>query len=79
MDDVFLQRRFYSTIVKESNPEGLRIKDYKTEVADQQNEANRIEKKLINLKRDRGIIPCYSKASFQKQTASPPKPKQQKR
>lgn len=51
MDDVFLQRRFYSTIVKESNPEGLRIKDYKTEVADQQNEANRIEKKINKFKK----------------------------
>lgn len=51
MDDVFLQHRFSSTIVQESNPEGLRIKDYKTELTEQQNEAVRLEKKIIKFKK----------------------------
>jgi gliding motility associated protien GldN len=51
MDDAFLQRRFYGRIVQESNPEGLRIKDYKPELADQQTEANRIEQKLMIFKK----------------------------
>jgi gliding motility associated protien GldN len=50
MDDVFLQHRFYGRIVQESNPDGLRIKDYKTELPDQITEAQRIEKKVAVFK-----------------------------
>jgi hypothetical protein len=47
MDDVFLQRRFISKIVEESNPLGNRIKDYATTPADVQKEQKRIEHKLL--------------------------------
>jgi gliding motility associated protien GldN len=50
MDDVFLQRRFSSKIVEESNPLGNRIKDYATTPADQQKEQKRIEHKLLAYK-----------------------------
>lgn len=44
-DDLFTRRLFSSVIVKESNPQDLRIKDY-TQGADEALEAERIEKKL---------------------------------
>jgi len=46
LDDVFLQRRFNSTIIEESNPMGNRIKDYETTADAQTKEAIRIENKL---------------------------------
>lgn len=51
MDDTFLQRRFYGRIVQESNPDGRRIKDYKTELPDQIAEAQLMEKKVITFKK----------------------------
>lgn len=51
MDDIFIQRRFYGRIVQESNPEGKRIKDYKTELPDQEAEAQRIENKVTVFKK----------------------------
>jgi hypothetical protein len=51
MDDIFLQRRFYGKIVQESNPEGKRIKDYKTEVQEQDAEAARMEQKVAVFKK----------------------------
>lgn len=50
MDDVFLQRKFYGKIIQESNMQGLRIKDYKTDPAEQELEAKRIETKILNYK-----------------------------
>ncbi|WP_083227793.1 gliding motility protein GldN [Mucilaginibacter sp. PPCGB 2223] len=50
MDDMFLQRQFYAKIVEESNPLGRRIKDYMKDPADQDKEAQRIEKKLADYK-----------------------------
>jgi gliding motility associated protien GldN len=46
-DDLFIQRNFKSTIVKESNPGDLRIRDkYPNDDARQKQEADRIEKEL---------------------------------
>jgi len=50
MDDMFLQRQFYAKIVEESNPLGRRIKDYMKDPADQDKEAQRIERKLADYK-----------------------------
>jgi gliding motility associated protien GldN len=50
MDDMFLQRQFNAKIVEESNPLGRRIKDYMKDPADQDKEAQRIEKKLSDYK-----------------------------
>lgn len=50
MDDIFLQRRFTSKIVEESNPMGNRIKDYAVLPADQEKEQKRIEQKLSTYK-----------------------------
>ncbi|WP_448698024.1 gliding motility protein GldN [Mucilaginibacter sp. AW1-3] len=50
MDDMFLQRQFNAKIVEESNPLGRRIKDYMKDPADQDKEAQRIEKKLADYK-----------------------------
>jgi gliding motility associated protien GldN len=44
-DDLFTRRLFSSTIIKESNPQDLRIKDY-TQGADELAEAERIQNKL---------------------------------
>ena len=52
-DDLFSQRNFKTVIVKESNPADLRIKDkYPSDPEKQQQEANRIEKEIINYKRN---------------------------
>jgi len=50
MDDMFLQRQFNAKIVEESNPLGRRIKDYMKDPADQDKEAQRIERKLADYK-----------------------------
>lgn len=52
MDDMFLQRQFNAKIVEESNPLGRRIKDYMKDPADQDKEAQRIEKKLADYKKN---------------------------
>ncbi|OCX53688.1 hypothetical protein BEL04_05170 [Mucilaginibacter sp. PPCGB 2223] len=51
LDDVFLQRRFNSTIVQESNPQGNRIKDYEATADAQTKEAARIEDKVTAYKK----------------------------
>lgn len=51
-DDVFVQRLFSSFIVKESNPEDLRIKDYVAHGVDRLYEAERIKKKLIDFEQN---------------------------
>ncbi len=51
-DDVFVQRLFSSFIVKESNPEDLRIKDYVAHGLDRLYEAERIKKKLIDFEQN---------------------------
>ncbi|WP_448698551.1 gliding motility protein GldN [Mucilaginibacter sp. AW1-3] len=51
LDDIFLQRRFSSTIVQESNPLGARIKDYEATPESQNKEAARIEDKLAAYKK----------------------------
>jgi len=43
MDDIFLQRRFSSKIIRESNTSGQRIIDYTKDLSEQQKEALRIE------------------------------------
>ncbi|PWG81780.1 type IX secretion system ring subunit PorN/GldN [Pararcticibacter amylolyticus] len=45
-DDIFILRKFKSTIVKESTPGDLRIKDYAKSDDDMQKESDRIEKSL---------------------------------
>lgn len=51
-DDVFLQRSFKSTIIKESNPLDLRIKDKYPDRARQIKESNRIEREIQRYKRN---------------------------
>jgi len=52
-DDMFVQRRFKSRIVKESNPADLRIRDkYPTDEARQKKESDRIEREIQNYKRN---------------------------
>ncbi|NEU08703.1 gliding motility protein GldN [Flavihumibacter sp. R14] len=50
-DDVFMKRLFASYIVKESNPEDLRIKDYAQGI-DKLQESERIRKELMNREHD---------------------------
>ncbi|MGF7083028.1 hypothetical protein ABIB50_005405 [Mucilaginibacter sp. UYCu711] len=49
-DDIFILRKFASTIVKESNPEDLRIKDYTKTPEEAQKESDRIEAQLHSYK-----------------------------
>ncbi len=52
-DDMFVQRRFRSRIVKESNPADLRIRDkYPNDEARQKKESERIEREIQNYKRN---------------------------
>ncbi len=51
-DDVFIQRSFKSTIIKESNPADLRIKDKYPDRARQIKESNRIEREIQRYKRN---------------------------
>lgn len=73
MDDVFLQRRFYGKIIQESNAEGSRIKDYKTDPADQLTEANRIEQKLTNFKKGSWEYTMLNESPESSKPASRPK------
>ena len=50
-DDIFMKRLFASYIVKESNPEDLRIKDYAQGI-DRLQESERIRKDLMNREHD---------------------------
>lgn len=50
-DDIFMKRLFASYIVKESNPEDLRIKDYAQGI-DKLQESERIRKELMNREHD---------------------------
>jgi gliding motility associated protien GldN len=52
MDDMFLQRRFDAKMIKQSNPTEERIKDYMKDPADQAKEAQRLEAKLANFKKN---------------------------
>lgn len=51
-DDIFLQRAFKSTIVKESNPANARIKDKYPDPARQKKESDRIERQIQQYKRN---------------------------
>ncbi len=52
-DDMFVQRRFKSRIVKESNPADIRIRDkYPNDEVRQQKESDRIEREIINYKKN---------------------------
>ena len=50
-DDIFMKRLFSSYIVKESNPEDLRIKDYAQGI-DKLMESERVKKELMNREHD---------------------------
>jgi gliding motility associated protien GldN len=50
-DDVFMKRLFSSYIVKESNPEDLRIKDYAVGI-DKLHESDRVKKDLMDFEHD---------------------------
>lgn len=50
-DDIFMKRLFSSYIVKESNPEDLRIKDYAQGI-DRLYESERVKKELIDYEQD---------------------------
>ncbi|WP_262248335.1 gliding motility protein GldN [Parapedobacter soli] len=51
-DDVFIKRLFSSYIVKQSNPEDLRIRDYVDNGIDRLYEAERIKKTIIDFEQD---------------------------
>lgn len=51
-DDIFIKRLFSSYIVKQSNPEDLRIRDYLDNGMDRLYEAQRIKKTLIDFEQD---------------------------
>src|SRR5690606_39274137 len=51
-DDVFIKRLFASYIVKQSNPEDLRIRDYIDNGIERLNEAARIKKNLVDFEQD---------------------------
>ncbi len=51
-DDVFIKRLFASYIVKQSNPEDLRIRDYIDNGIERLYEAERIKKNLIDFEQD---------------------------
>lgn len=51
-DDVFIQRMFSSYIVKESNPDDLRIKDYTPDELERLLESERIKKSLMDYEQD---------------------------
>lgn len=51
-DDVFVKRLFSSYIVKESNPEDLRIKDYTPDELERLYESERIKKALTDYEQD---------------------------
>ncbi|WP_207426119.1 gliding motility protein GldN [Pedobacter sp. SYSU D00535] len=51
MDDVFLQRKFASRIIRESNTSGQRIADYAQDEAEQEKEAKRIEENIEDYKK----------------------------
>ncbi len=51
-DDVFIKRLFASYIVKQSNPEDLRIRDYLDNGVERLNEAARIKKGLVDFEQD---------------------------
>jgi len=51
-DDVFIKRLFASYIVKQSNPEDVRIRDYIDNGVERLNEAARIKKSLVDFEQD---------------------------
>lgn len=51
-DDVFIKRLFSSYIVKQSNPEDLRIRDYIDNGVDRLYEAQRIKKNIVDFEQD---------------------------
>ncbi|MFZ4261843.1 gliding motility protein GldN [Sphingobacterium sp. HJSM2_6] len=51
-DDVFIKRMFSSYIVKQSNPEDLRIKDYISDDLERLFESERIKKSLMDYEQD---------------------------
>ena len=51
-DDIFIQRAFKSTIIKESNPADLKIRDKYSDRERQIKEANRIEREIARYKRN---------------------------
>lgn len=51
-DDLFVKRLFSSYIVKQSNPEDLRIRDYIANGEDRLYEAERIKKSLVDFEQD---------------------------
>jgi hypothetical protein len=50
LSDIFINRRFTAKITEESNPQGLRIRDYKASPKEQDIESARIEKSLADFK-----------------------------
>jgi len=51
-DDMFIKRLFASYVVKQSNPEDLRIRDYIDNGVERLNEAARIQKGLVDFEQD---------------------------
>jgi gliding motility associated protien GldN len=50
-DDVFVLRKFSSTIIKESNPDDLKIADYASSIEEREKESKRIEDSLSEYKK----------------------------
>jgi len=58
MDDIFIQRRFKSQIIRESKPNGERIADYAKTEGEMQQEAERIEQKIKDYKEKTWAYPA---------------------
>jgi len=58
MDDIFLQRRFKSQIIRESKPNGERIADYAKTEGEMQKEAEKIEQKIKDYKEKTWAYPA---------------------
>jgi len=68
LDDFFVQRKFASVIIRESNPAGLRIADYAKDAESQQKEAQRIEQSIKDYKSS-----IWSSNPIEKKEAEKPK------
>jgi gliding motility associated protien GldN len=68
LDDYFVQRKFSSVIIRESNPAGLRIADYAKDSEAQQKEAQRIEQSIADYRKN-----IWSSNAPEKKEAEKPK------
>jgi gliding motility associated protien GldN len=70
MDDVFIQRRFKSQIIRESKPNGEKIADYAKTEGEMQQESERIEQKIKEYKEKTWAYPVNPNPDKTKNTKS---------